>query len=113
MEEPERLSRKARNAIEQADALREVSAASLAEIAIKFNIGKLHIGADAVQAGLDDLIVRVLPYTAEHALRLFGLPLHHRDPFDRQIIAQAFAENLPVVTPDSAFRRYHGLRTIW
>jgi PIN domain nuclease of toxin-antitoxin system len=54
-----------------------------------------------------------LPYTSVHALELFSLPLHHRDPFDRQIIAQALVEGLPVVTPDEMFRSYQGLKTIW
>ena len=55
----------------------------------------------------------MLPYTEDHALRLFDLPLHHPDPFDRQIIAQALAENIAVVTPDREFRLYKGLKTIW
>ena len=58
-------------------------------------------------------MVRVLPFTADHAYRLFGLPLHHRDPFDRQIIAQALCENLPLVTPDERLRTYEGLKIIW
>ena len=90
-----------------------ISAVSISEIAIKFAIGKISLGAAEVQTGLDDMIVKVLPYKLEHSIRLFDLPLHHRDPFDRQIIAQALAENIPVVTPDLAFRRYHGLRVIW
>ena len=57
--------------------------------------------------------MRVLPYTTEHALRLFDLPLHHTDPFDRQIVAQALAEDIPVVTADEAFRRYSGIKVIW
>ncbi|MBV8730722.1 MAG: type II toxin-antitoxin system VapC family toxin [Acidobacteriia bacterium] len=60
-----------------------------------------------------DLKMRVLPYTTEHALRLFDLPLHHTDPFDRQIVAQALAEDIPVVTADEAFRRYSGIKVIW
>jgi len=46
-------------------------------------------------------------------LRLFDLPLHHTDPFDRQIVAQALAEDIPVVTADEAFRRYSGIKVIW
>ena len=46
-------------------------------------------------------------------LRLFDLPTHHADPFDRQIIAQALAENVPVVTPDEAFNLYEGLKVVW
>ena len=57
--------------------------------------------------------MRILPYTADHAGRLFGLPLHHADPFDRQIIAQALSENIPVVTSDEKFRLYKGIKVIW
>jgi PIN domain nuclease of toxin-antitoxin system len=70
-------------------------------------------GQDDLNAGITALRLRVLPYTAEHAFRLFDLPLHHGDPFDRQIIAQALAEGIPVVTSDEAFRLYKGLKVIW
>jgi PIN domain nuclease of toxin-antitoxin system len=54
-----------------------------------------------------------LPYIREHALKLFALPWHHTDPFDRQILAQALAEDIPVVSADEVFRRYAGIRVIW
>jgi PIN domain nuclease of toxin-antitoxin system len=57
--------------------------------------------------------IRILPYSGDHALRLFELPVHHRDLFDRQIIAQALSEQIPAVTPDETFRLYKGLRVIW
>jgi predicted nucleic acid-binding protein len=63
--------------------------------------------------GVADLRLRVLPYAAEHAFRLFDLPSHHADPFDRQIIAQALVENVPIVTPDEAFNLYEGLKVVW
>jgi len=63
--------------------------------------------------GLEDLEMRVLPYSREHGLRLFGLPWHHADPFDRQILAQAFVEDIPIVTSDEVFERYPGVRVIW
>jgi PIN domain nuclease of toxin-antitoxin system len=56
---------------------------------------------------------RVLPFTASHAFRLFDLPLHHSDPFDRQIIAQAVEERIPVITSDETFHLYKGLQVIW
>jgi len=52
-------------------------------------------------------------YTAEHAFGLFALPLHHGDAFDRQIIAQALVENIPIVTADEKFKLYKGLKVIW
>lgn len=110
---PERLSRAAMSALRKGNAVRELSVVSLAEIAVKQARGKLNFSeADAV-AGVADLRLRILPYTADHAFRLFDLPTHHADPFDRQIISQALVENVAVVTPDEAFRRYEGLRVVW
>jgi len=91
----------------------EISAISLSEITIKQAKGKLNLASENVLAAIEDLKLRVLPYTARHAYRLFGLPLHHTDPFDRQIIAQALTENIPVVTPDEKFSLYKGLKVIW
>jgi PIN domain nuclease of toxin-antitoxin system len=110
---PERLSRAATSALRKGTVVREISVVSLTEIAIKQARGKLTFGkADAI-AGIDDLRLRVLSYGAEHALCLFDLPAHHADPFDRQIIAQALVENIPIVTPDEAFRLYHGVKVVW
>jgi len=110
---PQRLSRRALAALEPASAVVEISAISLSEIAIKQARGKLNLPEENVFAAIEDLKLRVLPYTARHVRRLFALPPHHSDPFDRQIIAQALAENIPVVTPDESFRLYHELKIIW
>jgi PIN domain nuclease of toxin-antitoxin system len=110
---PERLARAAMSALRKGTAVREISVASLTEIAVKQTRAKLTFAkADAI-AGVADLQLRVLPYTAEHAFRLFDLPPHHADPFDRQIIAQALVENVPVVTPDEAFNLYEGRKVVW
>ena len=110
---PQRLSRAAMAALRKETTVREISVVSLTEIAVKQIRGKLTFGkADAI-AGVADLRLRVLPYAAQHAFRLFDLPTHHADPFDRQIIAQALVENVPVVTPDEAFRLYDGLKVVW
>jgi PIN domain nuclease of toxin-antitoxin system len=110
---PARLSRRAARALRTPGRTLELSVLSLSEIAIKNRTGKLNMPeADLLQA-LAELEVRVLPYTREHALKLFGLPWHHTDPFDRQILAQALEENIPIVTSDEAFRRYQGVRVIW
>jgi PIN domain nuclease of toxin-antitoxin system len=110
---PAHLSREAMSALRNESAVREISAISLSEIAIKSSRGKLTLGQDDLYAAITALQLRVLPYTAEHAFRLFDLPLHHGDPFDRQIIAQALAESIPVVTSDETFRLYRGLKVIW
>jgi PIN domain nuclease of toxin-antitoxin system len=113
VQSPERLSRRAVNALEDPENILELSTISLAEIAIKASLGKLAISAGLARQAVEDLDLRILPYSAEHALRLFDLPLHHRDPFDRQIIAQALAEHIPVVTSDEAFKLYRGLKMVW
>jgi PIN domain nuclease of toxin-antitoxin system len=66
-----------------------------------------------LQRTLDNLAIGVIPYNAAHAFELLELPLHHRDPFDRQIIAQALCEDIPVITPDPQFSLYKGLRIVW
>jgi PIN domain nuclease of toxin-antitoxin system len=113
VESPERLSKRAASALKNLDNVLELSAISLAEIAIKAALGKLRLSAEVAQQALDDLDIRILPWTAAHAFHLFELPLHHGDPFDRQIIAQALSEKIPIVTPDEKFRLYKGLKLIW
>ena len=113
VESPERLSKLAISALENKENILELSAISLTEIAIKSALGKLRISAAVARQAVADLDLRILPYTAQHAFRLFELPLHHGDPFDRQIIAQAFSENIPIVTSDGIFRLYKGLKLIW
>ena len=113
VESPEHLSLKVDAALLNPKTALELSSISLTEIAIKSALGKLRLSAEAVRKAIEDLDIRILPYTSEHAFHLFELPLHHRDPFDRQIIAQALAEKIPVATPDEKFGLYEGLRVIW
>jgi len=113
IESPSRLSKRAHTVLSNPENIRELSSVSLAEIAIKKTLGKLNISAEIARQALDDMDIRILPFNAEHAFRLFALPTHHRDPFDRQIIAQAFSEDIPVVTSDGQFRLYEGLKLIW
>ncbi len=113
VESPERLSKRATAVLENSENVLELSAISITEIAIKASLGKLKLTAAIARQAVQDLDIRILPYTADHALRLFDLPLHHGDPFDRQIIAQALSEKTPVVTPDEKFRLYAGLKIIW
>ncbi len=110
---PERLSKNAVAALAKVENIRELSAISLTEITVKATLGKLDFSVSQIEQAAEDLHLRFLPFTAEHAFRLFGMPVHHRDPFDRQIIAQALVEDIPVVTPDERFASYVGLRVIW
>jgi PIN domain nuclease of toxin-antitoxin system len=113
VESPARLSRRAASALGSPENSLELSAVSLSEIAIKTAIGKFKLSRVDLRPALDDVGVRILPYRADHAFTLFELPLHHRDPFDRQIIAQALSEGIPIVTPDEKFELYDGLEVIW
>jgi PIN domain nuclease of toxin-antitoxin system len=65
-----------------------------------------------VNQAITDLSLSVLPITVNYADVQVGLPFHHRDPFDRLLVAQAIMENVPVVTADSMFDAY-GVKRIW
>jgi PIN domain nuclease of toxin-antitoxin system len=98
------LSDAAREAISDADDLL-FSAVSFAEIGVKVAGGKL-----VVPAGLSKVVetsgLRVLNLSAAHGLAVAELPMHHRDPFDRLLIAQAMVEGLGLVTADRRFAEY-------
>ena len=113
VDSPERLRKRAASVLQNPANILEFSAVSLTEIAIKVSSGKLHFTVDAAREAMEDLGLRILPFSAEHALRLFALPLHHRDPFDRQIIAQVLQEDIPIITSDEKFGRYKGLKLVW
>ena len=111
----ERLSARGRQIIGDPTADLLFSVASLWEIAIKHSIGKLPLArpfAETFPAQLNANAVRALPIEPAHLARLVDLPLHHRDPFDRLIIAQALAEGVPVLTRDRAFGAYP-VEVVW
>lgn len=99
----QRISPAMREQIEAAAAT--VSIAGLWEIAIKSGLGKLR-APDDLPERVVELGFELLAVTPEHAWRVRSLPHHHRDPFDRLLIAQAQLERLPIVTADSAFDAY-------
>ncbi len=110
-----RLSTPARHTIEELGNEIFISTASLWEVAIKVNLGKLDLGAPYerfIPAELQRQKIAVLPIEVPHLSVVAKLPLHHRDPFDRLIIAQALAEGLPVITVDEVFDDY-GVQRIW
>lgn len=107
--EPERIAVDVLGQIADPDVTVLLSSASLWEIAIKYANGKLPLPERVDEwfpAYLRDQNIDVLPVRAEHALRVATLPMHHRDPFDRMLIAQAQIENLPIVTVDRSFDSY-------
>jgi PIN domain nuclease of toxin-antitoxin system len=98
------VCREARAAIERASEL-AFSVVSFAEIGVKAAIGKLTVPADlhdhVLRSGL-----RIVGLAPDHGLLVAQLPLHHRDPFDRLLIAQARSEGLTIVTADPRFADY-------
>jgi PIN domain nuclease of toxin-antitoxin system len=91
-----------------------LSVASLWEITIKLNIGKLTIGhtIDEIYRLLNQLNIEVLPISQSDLEQYLTLPLHHRDPFDRLLIAQSISQNLVLVSTDSAFSAY-SIQQLW
>jgi PIN domain nuclease of toxin-antitoxin system len=86
-----------------------VSAASIWEVAIKAQLGKLNAdAADLVRISQDSGFLE-LPVTAAHALTAASLPAHHQDPFDRLLVAQAVMSPLRLLTSDAVLRRYSEL----
>lgn len=110
-----RLSSRGRRLIADETTEVFVSAASAWEIAIKAAAGKLP-GARDVAADVSGCLLsqgfRPLDITVGHAQRAGGLPLLHRDPFDRMLVAQAFVEGLPLLSNDSVFDAY-AVQRIW
>jgi len=89
--------------------------ASIWEILIKVQLGKLNLPRPAgpfVIRKLAENRIETLPIALDHSLAFEGLPMHHRDPFDRMLIAQAQEENLPIITADPVFSRYP-VKVIW
>lgn len=83
-----------------------VSSASIWEVAIKARLGKIAADPDELAEAIPASGFIELPVTARHAAGVVQLPLHHYDPFDRLLIAQAFAEPLLLLTADAALEPY-------
>ncbi len=98
------LGPEATAAVSAAEELR-YSSVSFAEIGIKVAVGKLTV-PDRLHERVLQAGVQVLGLAPEHGLRVADLPLHHRDPFDRLLIAQALCEGLTIVTADARFADY-------
>jgi PIN domain nuclease of toxin-antitoxin system len=113
--EPHKLSPRALKTIKDPETLLLVSSASAWELSIKHRLGKLE-GAEKVVENFASHLRRLqaepLCITPEHALAAGALPLHHRDPFDRMLIAQAQLEKLPLVSNDEVFHQYR-VNVLW
>jgi PIN domain nuclease of toxin-antitoxin system len=109
------LSSSARARIEDGRNDKFLSVASIWEMALKIAIGKLDLGAelgDLVTTSAERNGISLLDVRKEHALGVVGLPLHHRDPFDRLLVAQALVEGMVILGRDPAFDAYP-VRRVW
>jgi PIN domain nuclease of toxin-antitoxin system len=109
------LSQTAKDTITDPNNRKLVSVASIWEIAIKVSLQKLDLGMpylSFMQSQLAINLFEILPMALEHGAEVSRLPFHHRDPFDRLMIAQAMWEQIPIVSADSAFDAY-SVKRIW
>jgi len=109
VDEPEKLSAAAISALEDEANELLLSVASVWEMQIKIQLGKLKLSLplkELVKNQQDTNDLRVSPVALTHVLALDSLPFHHKDPFDRLLIAQCMAEGLTIVTADSQFSAY-------
>ena len=109
-----RMSTHARDIFTGPSAL-SLSVASVWEILIKVQVGKLNLprpAAPYVMSKMAESRIEVLPLSLDHLIALERLPMHHRDPFDRVLIAQSIEEGWPIITADLAFRNYP-VQVIW
>ena len=113
--EPRRLSKPARRLIDNPDTELLFSAASLWEVAIKRRLGREDVKVDArlLRRGLLDNGYSELPIISDHVVATESLPMLHRDPFDRILVAQATVEGVTLLTIDSLISQYAGpIRTV-
>lgn len=113
LQDETRLSRRVGTLLPTADVW--MSVAGLWEIIAKVQVGKLELPSPVggyLTGKLTENGVSILPITLDHVKRLEQLPLHHRDPFDRILIAQSLEQDLPLVTADPVFDRYP-IQLIW
>ncbi len=102
-----------RRILEDPEAELLLSVVSEVEVAIKSRVGKLDLKKEQLAVICANAAIASYPLRQRHSDRLFELPLHHKDPFDRLIISTALSDDLSVISSDKHFRKYKGLRVIW
>ncbi len=111
----ERLSSKTRDHIENPANSKLISPASYWETAIKISIGKYSLPipyGQFVEHAIPGQGFSILPILPAHTTILTGMPMHHRDPFDRLLVAQSLAEKLPLLSADASLDAY-GIERVW
>ena len=109
---PEKLPAAAHRAIRAADNEVYASLASAWEISIKVAIGRLDFDAQSLERALPAVGVEALGIRLQHTARVADLPPHHRDPFDRMLVAQALCESMILVSRDRELSKY-GVKLLW
>jgi PIN domain nuclease of toxin-antitoxin system len=115
LDDPRKLGKRAVTVLEDPANELLVSVGTIWEISIKAGLGKLSLSLPYrqwMERASSDLGLSVLPLTLEHAERQMSLPYHHRDPFDRLLVAQCLVEDIPLVSADTVFDQY-GFSRIW
>ena len=110
LSQPSKLSPATRKQIVTAEVY--VSAASIWEVSIKSALGKLAAKASDVLAGIEPAGFTLLPISGEHAAKVAELPMLHKDPFDRMLVAQASVEPMVLLTNDETLRGYGSFVTV-
>ena len=103
---PEKLTEKRRYELESPSNEVLLSAMSIAELMVKSGIGKIKIEFDPIEMA-EKMQLDILDFSGADAMALGDLPLHHKDPFDRMIIAQAICNKLSLMSDDSKFSNYN------
>lgn len=115
LDDPSRLGRRAIAVLEDTAHELTISIGTIWELSIKTGLGKLSLSLPYrqwMERALADLGLAVSPITLDFAERQMALPSHHRDPFDRLLVAQCLVESIPIVSADSVFERY-GITRVW
>lgn len=111
----EQLSQPVQRLLQDQETAAILSIASLWELAIKTSTGKLQLSlpfAEYLQRYVLDAETEILPILSAHTITVSNLVFHHRDPFDRILIAQSLSENIPIISRDATFDAY-SIHRIW
>jgi PIN domain nuclease of toxin-antitoxin system len=112
----DKISERAKRAMSRSAPALFVSVVSVWEIVLKHQAGRLLLETDLEEV-VDQILYRspwaILPMSPEHLPVLASLPMLHRDPFDRLLIAQATHSRMPMLTADQDIKKYSSIRTIW
>lgn len=114
--QPEKLSQTALNLCQDVNNELYLSTASIWEMQIKNQLGKLSFKvliSEMVSAQQQDNDIKILNIRLEHIYRLDELPRHHNDPFDRLLLSQSLEENMPIISADTKFDQYSNIVTLW